>query len=110
MQTVIQVADELIVHCLDSADIKYWAYVPKGCGDHAKLLRGEATATVQEFDESTGKVTTTHTLTAAKVRQGVERMAAKYPHHMGDLLADNSDAETGDVLVQLALLGDIVYG
>lgn len=65
---------------------------------------------MQEFDESTGEVTTEHTLTAAKVRQGVERMAAKYPWHMKNLLDDNSDAETGDVLVQLSLLGDIVYG
>jgi len=110
MKTGIQVADALIVNALDSADIGYWARVPKGCGDHGELLKGNQTATVEEFDESTGATTATHTLTAEKVRAGVAVMAAKYPHHMKNLLEDNSDAETGDVLVQCSLLGDIVYG
>lgn len=110
MQTVVQVADQLIANCLDSADIGYWARVPKGCGDHAELLKGNRTAVVIELDADQRQPYARHTLTAEKVRKGVERMAAKYPHHMKNLLDDNSDAETGDVLVQLALLGDIVYG
>ena len=46
---------------------------------------------------------------AALVR-GLRIMAEKYPRHAAAILEDKSDAETGDVLIQLATLGDIVYG
>lgn len=37
-------------------------------------------------------------------------MAEKWPRHFGNFISENEDAETGDVFIQLALLGDIVYG
>lgn len=110
MDITVKVNDELVANALDSADIGYWARVPQGCGDHKKLLDGKATATVEEFDESTGETTKTHTLTGEKVRIGLSIMAEKYPRHFQDVVADNADAETGDVLVQLSLFGEIVYG
>jgi len=44
------------------------------------------------------------------VERGLRLMAEKAPRHWGDFLAENYDADTGDVFVQLALLGEIVYG
>jgi pimeloyl-ACP methyl ester carboxylesterase len=32
------------------------------------------------------------------------------PEHWADFLTENEDAETGDVFVQLCLLGEVVYG
>lgn len=108
--TTISVPTELIVNCLDSADIGYWASVPKGANHH-DLLAGTKSARVVEDDGShDGSTNGKHTLTGDKVRAGVAVMAAKYPRHFGDLLADNSDATTGDVLIQCALFGEIVYG
>lgn len=49
-------------------------------------------------------------LDLAACRRGLEVMAAKYPQHYSNFLADNEDAETGDVFLQCALFGEIVYG
>jgi hypothetical protein len=108
--TQVNVPDELIVNALESADIGYWAYVPRGA-DHAKLVNGTATALVNESDGShDGKGDGHHELTGAKVRAGLQVLATKYPHHFADIVGDKSDCTTGDVLVQCALFGEIVYG
>lgn len=49
------------------------------------------------------------TLDSAAVQKGLTVLAEKYPWHLADIMADNADATTGDVLVQCALLGDIEY-
>jgi len=42
--------------------------------------------------------------------RGVRILQERYPHHWADILEENSDAITGDVLLQCAAFGDIVYG
>jgi hypothetical protein len=70
-----------------------------------------ATALVNESDgPRDGKGDGHHELTGAKVRAGLQVLATKYPHHFADIVGDNSDCTTGDVLVQCALFGEIVYG
>jgi len=44
------------------------------------------------------------------VERGLRLMAEKYPRHWGDFIAENEDACTGDVFIQCALLGEVVYG
>lgn len=44
------------------------------------------------------------------IERGLKLMRDKYPRHFGDALAGNEDAETGDVFLQCALLGELVYG
>ena len=44
------------------------------------------------------------------VQKGLELMAQKAPRHFADLISENDDAETHDVLMQYIVLGDIVYG
>jgi len=51
-----------------------------------------------------------YTLSVRKLMKGLAVLAAKYPHHFCDILNENGDATTGDVLVQCALFGEIVYG
>lgn len=50
------------------------------------------------------------TLDAEAIQKGLAIMAEKYPRHFANILTENSDAETGDVLLQCCLLGDIIYG
>ena len=108
--TRVNVPDELIINALESADIGYWANVPRGA-DHAKLLSGAATALVYESEgPHDGKGAGHHELTGDKVRAGLQVLASKYPHHFADIVGDNSDCITGDVLVQCALFGEIIYG
>ena len=42
--------------------------------------------------------------------RGLQVMAEKYPQHYADFISENEDADTGDVFLQCALLGEIVYG
>ena len=44
------------------------------------------------------------------VARGLQLMAEKYPNHFGDFANENEDAITGDVFLQLALFGELVYG
>jgi len=44
------------------------------------------------------------------IQRGLDLMAAKHPKHFAAFVADQYDAITGDVLVQLSLLGELVYG
>lgn len=50
-----------------------------------------------------------HRLTEAKLRRGLQTMAEKYPKHFADVMTEGGDASTGDVLLQCALFGELVY-
>lgn len=49
-------------------------------------------------------------LDRAAVERGLRLLAEKYPGHWAEFLTENEDADTGDVFVQLAVLGELVYG
>ena len=51
-----------------------------------------------------------YTLTLEKIHKGLQIMSDKYPWHFQNFVTENYDAETGDVFVQCALLGEAVYG
>lgn len=70
------------------------------------------TATFKVIEENSGEAIhgQSYTLSIPKLMQGLAVLAAKYPHHFCDILKEDGDSTTGDVLVQCALFGDIVYG
>ncbi len=47
-------------------------------------------------------------------KQGLEKacelMAEKYPFHYADAVGENDDAITGDVFLQLVVMGELIYG
>lgn len=49
-------------------------------------------------------------LDRAALERGLKVMAEKYPRHWADFIAENEDATTGDVFLQCALFGEVVYG
>ena len=51
-----------------------------------------------------------HTLTLKDVRKGLRLMKKEYPSHYADLVEENDDAETGDIWLQLAVFGEVIYG
>ena len=53
---------------------------------------------------------TQHTLTLKDVRKGLRLMKKEYPSHYADLVEENDDAETGDIWLQLAVFGEVIYG
>lgn len=44
------------------------------------------------------------------MQRGLQLMSEKYQHHFADFLAENDDAITGDVFLQLCLFGEVIYG
>jgi hypothetical protein len=44
------------------------------------------------------------------IQRGLQVMAEKYPKHFADFIAENDDGNTGDVFLQCAVLGQLVYG
>jgi hypothetical protein len=44
------------------------------------------------------------------LRPGIAKTAIEYPDHFQDFVKDNVDATTADVIVQMSLLGHVVYG
>jgi len=79
------------------------------CEEGGGVVLGDAENDGKGFDLTAnggGRVT----LTYAGIVKGLGLMATKHPRHFSNLVADDGDAETGDVLIQLAVFGDIVYG
>jgi len=46
----------------------------------------------------------------AALQKAIDLMAEKYQFHWGNFINESEDAETGDVFIQLCVLGEIVYG
>lgn len=44
------------------------------------------------------------------IKKGITVMANLYPYHFKNMIAENGDAETGDVLLQCCVFGKLVYG
>jgi hypothetical protein len=51
-----------------------------------------------------------HRLDLSAIQRGIKLMAKDYPEHLCDILSENEDAITGDILIQLAVLGEVRYG
>jgi hypothetical protein len=51
-----------------------------------------------------------HRVTRAELDAGLKLMAEKHARHFGDFMAENDDAITADVFLQLVTLKDVVYG
>ncbi len=90
---------------LGEEDVKPWGddYTPKYI--QAPFCTGGSLTFCDVEDEDT-----VWTLTRDGMQEGLDTMTEKYPNRTADFLAENDDAETGDVFVQCALLGDIDYG
>ena len=51
-----------------------------------------------------------HPITLADVEKGLKLMQEQYPHDYADLMEEEDDAITGDVWLQLAVFGELIYG
>lgn len=46
----------------------------------------------------------------SNLRNALKLMHEKYPQHYANVLNEDDDASTGDVLLQLAIFGEVVFG
>ena len=82
------------------------------------LLNGKGVVVYDLFDDDAeefdgeGKFpeSAKHPITIADVQKGLELMRDKYPRHYADLMEENDDIITGDIWLQLAVFGKLIYG
>lgn len=109
-------------HELDNDDIinllsgmRYAYYWCENAGDfdlvhvQQKILDG-GTHTAKEFDESDGEIIGVYRVNLKTLAKGLQLMARKYPKHFSDIINDNDDADTADILLQLSTIGELKYG
>ena len=65
---------------------------------------------VIETEEDEDDPTREHLVGAAEMQRALDLMAEKRPEDLATFLAGNEDADTGDVFLQLAALGEVRYG
>lgn len=79
----------------------------------AILINGGTLVVYDEYEIESelndGEQPTKHYLTLKDVRKGLRLMKKDYPRHYADLVEENDDAITGDVWLQLAVFGELVY-
>lgn len=49
-------------------------------------------------------------LSKRTLKKGLRLMSEKYPNYLMDIINESDDAGTADVLMQLSVIGEIVYG
>ena len=82
------------------------------------LLHGKGVMVYDLYDEDAEDFdgegefpdTAKHHLTIDNVERGLELMRDQYPRHFADLVGEDDDLVTGDVWLQLAVFGEVIYG
>ena len=80
----------------------------------AILVNGGTLVVYDEYEMDNelneNELPTKYTLTLKDVRKGLRLMKKLYPEHYADLVEENDDLITGDVWLQLAVFGELIYG
>lgn len=118
IEVPIQISEDRVRDLLVTAfegGINYWALVRRHGYDFCMSsdefeFPEDFRIMVEEWDDERKKIAT-HKLDMAAIKKGLELMA-NYPNkeHWNNFIRENEDVCTGDVFVQLALLGEIRYG
>ena len=80
----------------------------------AILVNGGTLVVYDEYEMDNelneNELPTKYTLDLKAVRKGLRLMKKEYPNHWADLVEENDDLITGDVWLQLAVFGEVIYG
>lgn len=102
--------DDFVVTAFEGGS-NHWYHsleaVVEDCFKDVKYYRLPAQGGALVFSDIDGG---THKLTATSIKEGIETLRVKYPHHYKDLIMELDDAATADVLLQCSVFGEIVYG
>ena len=128
----MELSAEMVANCLCSAfeggGSKYWCSIRREVAPRGELAfrssdkqiipyidypmnsGGAVILEDSEAEDEKGKPKR-YRLTRTALRRGLAVMAADYPRHFANLVGEMmSDAETGDVLLQCSVLGEVRYG
>ncbi len=97
VKTTRQVDQSQVDDCLEGAHIGYWGLFTNEARTHVAIREDEH----RKGEKKVWKL---------NIQKGLDLMGKNYPMDLSNLVMDNADAATGDVLVQLAAFGKLVYG
>lgn len=98
MKIELEISDDIIRNAIGGAAVSYWCDVGRWNRDAIVLV-------FKEHDAGSKPIT----LMRGDFQRGLVALAAKYPHHFKDLIAETGDACTGDILIQCAAFGEERY-
>lgn len=128
MKIEIEITDKDIADTLCSGfegGIAYWVnvgggvHIEPGQGEPAKPWGDDYTPSYISAPLTEGGSVTFGTcdgvapkrkLDRAAIAGGIKLMAERYPRHFADMIGETGDATTGDVLIQLSIFDEIVFG
>lgn len=110
----VEVSDERIKDVLIGAfeggsNYWYWITDQSHKGHPADVIMDHEDGWVKIKDDEEGCMGE-FTLTKQALYDGLQKMANQYAFHFNDVMEENDDAVTADVLLQMALFGELVYG
>lgn len=108
MKITIEVPDQRIADCLEAANSSEWAKIIRYPENMLPVVQGTVTAVIEEWADE-DECIERHTLNSIKIRQGIATLATNYPHKFRDIIAEDCDMYTGDLLIQCALFGEEKY-
>lgn len=104
--------DNILITAVEGG-INYWACVRA----YRNAEGAPCSVEIQEeIDQGSATFPGWHKVTRAKVKRGLQVMAAKYPHQLAAFVASGKpgdyapDAEVCDVIIQCALFFEVIYG
>lgn len=100
--TVNRIAD--LLACSIEGGSNYWAAFSTPHNDFYDLAHIEWELIVH--DKFTNKL---YILTLQRLHNALHIMALSYPTHLKEFLNENEDAQTGDILLQLATFNSLLY-
>jgi hypothetical protein len=113
MKVQVEVPEQFIKDTLVSGfegGSGYWLQIrndlkPMG-KDYIETLFDTGLMVQDQLNEESGAIM----LTKKMIEEGVSKMAIHQPRHFQDMVNENGDAETGDVLLQFVVNGALLYG
>ncbi len=117
MKTALTISSQSVSNllcCAFEGGVGYWCQLTRYTLDDSGILDYDSlTDTDQDLEWAVVDLHSNreaHTVTHRKLQHGLGIMADKYPEHFDRLIQGVYDSTTGDVFLQCALFGEIIYG
>jgi hypothetical protein len=91
-------------HWIDSIEITYNAEKTEGYPQYAIDVEGWSITLYGKNTEALGS------LMLLNLIAGLRLMSTQHPRHFLNFINEDEDADTGDVFLQLATFGELIYG
>ena len=104
MKVIVEIPAKHINGCLRGARIGYWGYVTD-----LDFFGGVVDLHITEQADNVDPIAKHH-LNDAALTRGLQLMAQEWSKTFSELMTGYYDADTGDILIQLCVFGEVKYG